>query len=883
MSDSVAALRQSLAGRYAIDRELGAGGMATVYLAHDVKHDRDVAIKVLHPDLGAALGGERFLSEIRTTARLQHPHILPLLDSGDAGGLLYYVMPVVTGETLRARLTREKQLPIPEAVRIAREVASALDYAHRQGVIHRDIKPENILLHDGQALVADFGIALAVQTAGGARMTQTGLSLGTPQYMSPEQAMGERAIDARSDVYALGAVTYEMLAGDAPFTGSSVQAIVAKVLAERPTPIRTTRDTVPPNVEHAVLTALAKLPADRYATAAEFAAALSSTGATFAVPVQPVLGRNRPALAFAAVAVVAIAVAAWGWLRPQATPPVVRHRISLDSVPETHDWGGRLAISPDGAVIVHSGGVGGRLLVHRRDQLGFTALPSTEGGRAPFFSPDGRLLAFVLGNKLMVAPLDGGPPVIYADSMDSQITPAWGADGYFYGVKRLNAEPFAGILRVAATPGASVEPVTRVDSAGKELFHSRTEPLPRGDKLIFSITYRDGRDAIAVGDVHTGAYTVIASGVRARYAADGHLVYTTRDGKLWSVPFSERTLKVSGTPTLVSEHLRSTIIGPADFAISRTGTLAYVTDDAFDRRELAWVSRDGTAHAVDSAWRGSFVAPVVSPDGRQLAVGMRTGNSADIWTNRVEGNAPAKVTFGTTPSVSPAWTPDGRALTYISGATSTGDVFIQKLDGTQGATRLLKSPRAISEATWSPVGGWLLVRTTTPTMGSGDILAFRPPGDTIPVPVVATPFAEYSPTVSPDGKWMAYASNVTGPFEIYVVPFPNPGTAKWQLSTHGGTSPRWSHGGNEIFYLDGEANLVAAQVTTTPTFAKGRQSVLTSAIDYANEGPSRRNYDVTPDDQRFLMIRRARGSGSSQIVVVENWFEELKQRAGGAR
>jgi serine/threonine-protein kinase len=209
-------LTSALGGRYRIERELGAGGMATVYLARDLKHDRDVAIKVLHPDLGAALGGERFLSEIRTTARLQHPHILPLLDSGDADGLLYYVMPLVTGETLRARLERERQLPIADAVRIAREVASALDYAHRQQVIHRDIKPENILLHDGQAIVADFGIALAVQTAGGQRMTQTGLSLGTPQYMSPEQAMGERSIDARSDIYALGAVAYEMLTGDPP-------------------------------------------------------------------------------------------------------------------------------------------------------------------------------------------------------------------------------------------------------------------------------------------------------------------------------------------------------------------------------------------------------------------------------------------------------------------------------------------------------------------------------------------------------------------------------------------------------------------------------------------------------------------------------------------
>src|SRR5689334_13154885 len=204
-------LGHALAGRYRVERELGQGGMATVYLAHDVRHDRPVAIKVLHPELAAALGAERFLSEIKTTAKLQHPHILPLLDSGDAGGLLYYVMPYVQGETLRSRLSRERQLPIDDALRVAREVADALGNAHAHGIIHRDIKPENILLQGGHALVADFGIALAVQSAGGARMTQTGLSLGTPQYMSPEQAMGQRVIDARADIYALGAVLYEML------------------------------------------------------------------------------------------------------------------------------------------------------------------------------------------------------------------------------------------------------------------------------------------------------------------------------------------------------------------------------------------------------------------------------------------------------------------------------------------------------------------------------------------------------------------------------------------------------------------------------------------------------------------------------------------------
>ena len=266
-------LVDSLADRYRFERELGAGGMATVYLAQDIKHDRKVAVKVLRPELGAVIGAERFLAEIKTTANLQHPHILGLIDSGDADGLLYYVMPFVEGETVRDRISREKQLPVADAVRIATEVASALDYAHRHGVIHRDIKPENILLHDGSALVADFGIALAVSTAG-TRMTETGMSLGTPHYMSPEQAMGEREITARSDVYALGCVLYEMLTGDPPFTGITAQAIVARVVTEQPRSLTSQRHTIPPQVEAAVLTALEKLPADRFGSAAEFAAAL---------------------------------------------------------------------------------------------------------------------------------------------------------------------------------------------------------------------------------------------------------------------------------------------------------------------------------------------------------------------------------------------------------------------------------------------------------------------------------------------------------------------------------------------------------------------------------------------------------------------------------
>ena len=386
-------LTTSLADRYRIERELGHGGMATVYLAEDLRHHRQVAVKVLRPELAAVIGAERFLAEIKTTANLQHPHILPLFDSGEAGGSVFYVMPFVEGESLRSRISKEHQLPVDEAIRIASEVADALEYAHGHGVVHRDIKPENILIHGGHALVADFGIALAVSRSdGGTRMTETGMSLGTPHYMSPEQAMGEREITARSDVYALGCVLYEMLTGDPPFTGSTAQAIVARVMTETPRSLTLQRHTIPPHVEAAVITALEKLPADRFASAAKFAEALThpelarpaDTRATMvARPGASQLGRARVVGALPwVVAGLGFGAAAWTWLRPAPVQPVARYRIGLEAGQALQNGQGpRLAISPDGGrfVYVGPGEGGGQLWLRERNQL---AARPIEIGRA---------------------------------------------------------------------------------------------------------------------------------------------------------------------------------------------------------------------------------------------------------------------------------------------------------------------------------------------------------------------------------------------------------------------------------------------------------------------------------------------------------------------
>jgi serine/threonine-protein kinase len=868
-SGLLGALTSAVSGRYRIERELGAGGMATVYLAHDVKHARDVAIKVLHPDLGAALGAERFLSEIRTTARLQHPHILPLLDSGDAGGLLYYVMPVVTGETLRARLTRERQLPIPEALRITREVASALDYAHRQGVIHRDIKPENLLLHDGQALVADFGIALAVQSAAGQRLTQTGLSLGTPQYMSPEQATGERTLDARSDIYALGAVVYEMLTGGPPFAGPTVQATVARLLSEDPRPLVAQRKSIPGHVEAAVLRALEKLPADRFASAAEFAAALDAGAPVTGRAPTSRAGARRPVLALGALgalgalAAASTALAAWAWLRPAPRPEVVRYRIGIDSVPAVKDVAGDVAISPDGAVIVRSGGPGGTLLVRRRDELAFSPWAGTEGASGPFFSPDGARVGYHANGALMAAPLAGGPPTVIADSVSTPVPVSWGSDGYLY--RTTLKDGVEVIVRSEARSGAPVEPVTTADTSAGELTHLHPELLPDGGTVLFGVTYRDGKRMIAA-DRGTGRHTILFEGVRARYAPGGHLLYTTGDGKLWAVPFDAKRRRASGTAGQIANRIPNTAIGPIDFAVSASGTLVYSVEDAGSRRELTWVTRGGTREPLDSTWKGEFSSPTLSPDGSRVAVALREGPQIDIWIKSAAGGSPAKLATPHRTSVEPAWTPDGRWVSYLAstGSASTGDVWRQRADGSGRAERVLRNDRPLSEHVWAPVG---------------DILVARPGLDGGAKPLVASPRTEYSPAVSPDGKWLTYASNETGRFEVYVTPFGAPGTAKWAVSTAGGTSPRWSHRGDELFYLDLRSNLVAARVTTTPSFAVQSTRVLFNASDFVQTSVSRRNYDVAADGQRFLMVQRADGAKRGEVVVVEHWLEEVRRKA----
>jgi serine/threonine-protein kinase len=874
-------LAEALVDRYRFERELGAGGMATVYLAHDLRHDRKVAVKVLRPELAAVIGAERFLAEIKTTANLQHPHILALFDSGKVEGTVFYVMPYVEGESLRDRLTREKQLPIDDAVRIAREVADALQYAHQHGVIHRDIKPENIMLHGGHALVADFGIALAATTTGGARMTETGMSLGTPHYMSPEQAMGEREITARSDVYALGCVTYEMLLGEPPFSGPTAQAIVAKVMTEKPASLIARRDRVTPAVEDAVLTALEKLPADRWASAREFADALGRpAGATRATTAgRAALPRRRSMVLLPwAVAIVAAAVALWGWLgrppRPGASWQFVTFGDSL--IPATDQPA--FVLSPDGTTLVIKEGTrNGRLWLKRRGELNAAPIPGTERGTFPTLSPDGQWLSFVADGHLKKIRIDQGTAITLADSAAQPFGGAtWLGDGSIVYVGPTLSE----LSSVPAAGGPSKSLLKTPELAGLGL--AIPTPLPGARGVLFSVC---ASGCVTMGvhvlDLHSGQEKLLLNDVAtAWYLPTGQLFFIRRDGAGLVAPFDLKQLRITGAAVPVLERVRI-LVGFPLLTWSSSGSLVFMQGESSAQEgEMVRVTREGTVTPIDTGWYGSFNSSAIAPDGRRLAVGVGLASGTlGIWIKQLEKGPFTRLTFGGQDR-RPAWSPDGKTVAFIRDSLTSSAVYARAVDGSTSERLLVRLDRPVQEMTWSPDGRWLVLRTDNGAAGAGDIVGVRTSGDTTPVPLVASPFSELEPAISPDSRWLAYTSNESGSDEIYVRPFPGTDAARWQVSTGGGQYPRWSPDGHELFFLDRNSQLVAAELRPGTTFEVTELRRLFDASGFVNPG-FHQNYDVLPGGRGFLFMR-AKLTGQQAttlpIVQVENWFADIKAR-----
>ena len=804
MSDPVARLNAALEGRYAIERELGEGGMATVYLAEDLKHERKVALKVLKPELAAVVGAERFLAEIKTTANLQHPHILPLFDSGEADSFLFYVMPYVDGETLRGHLDREKQLGVEDAVEIAKAVAGALDYAHRQGVVHRDIKPENILLQDGQPMVSDFGIALAVSAAGGSRLTETGLSLGTPHYMSPEQATADRAITGRSDTYSLACVTYEMLAGEPPHTGGTAQAVVMRIITDTPRPVKELRPSTPLHVDRAVQKALAKIPADRFEHATEFAAALagslvvtggevdeSGQARTSGAPSR----RPLPALGALASLVVLLSVATvWAWRRSTSIggDPHAGMRLSI-TIPDDHHLLARdeavpLAVSPDGQYLVYVGRTDSLQQLYLRpiDRFDPVPIPGTVGASLPFFSPDGDEIGFLASGALQKVRVDGGRVEKIADvgSIDQA---SWGAhDSIVF--SGFGEQTRGGLWQVASVGGVP-ELISEPDEERGGSWHADPQVLPDGSSVLFSLGIGNQvRPALLSLSGRTWKTLSEEGGWGLHYVSPGYILLTRFD-ELIALPFDPVDGQVTGSAVTVASRVYTNPRGYALFDVSRSGSLVFVPGVSDSR--FVWVDREGNATAVD-AGSSDYRRPRLSPDGLQIAVEEHVGDEAHIWVLDLQGRRTPITAEGW--NRFSVWSPSGDRIAFSSLRDGTAGVYWKRADG-DGPAHVLGDVQ--DEAIpWSWFGDSIAYEVAVG--GAGDIWIASVDGDGSARVLIDQDALEEAPAYSPDGEWLAYTSNESGDSEVYARRVR--GGDRELISAGGGRAPVWSRDGSELFY-----------------------------------------------------------------------------------
>ncbi len=764
-------LSDALSDRYTIERELGAGGMAMVYLAQDLKHDRRVAIKVLRPELAAVIGAERFLAEIKTTANLQHPHILSLFDSGTVDGTVFYVMPFVDGESLRDKLTREKQLPVDESLRVAREVADALQYAHEHGVIHRDIKPENILLQGGHALVADFGIALAAAKTGGGRMTETGMSLGTPTYMSPEQAMGERELDARTDIYALGCVTYEMLAGEPPFTGPTAQAIVAKVVTEPAPSAKSKRHATPDAVDDAIRTALQKTPADRFRSAAEFAAALQGemrNKKRETRPAAPRLSSLLSRLSLLAIAVAAAFLLGGRLLGGRSGVPLAFGR----TLHVTWDRGLEVtpAISPDGKFVAYATGqiLGMHVMVRPVGEGRAVALTgdTTAAETDPQWSPDGTRILFLSRGGVFSAPAGGGPARPESPgSPGVPITSAtWSPDGKQLAFTRADT-------LFLQSPNAAPRMLARIADPGRCAWSPEGSLLAcSSGNAIFTAAYlvtfgNKSPSRIVVCRVRDGALATVTDSLSLNqspaWSTDGHWLYfvSDRDGPrdIYGVAITNAG-HASGQPVRLTTGLN-----PHTISLSTTGErLAY---SLYASQSSIWalpipqhppVSSNGATRVTNANEAIEVIA--VSPDGKWLLHDSNLTGNSDIFRVPLGGGESAQLTNDPADDFAPAVSPDGKEVAFHSWRSGgSREIYVLRLDGGE-VRQVTHSPAQEALANWSPDGKAL---TFTDIVSSGVWTVRRNGTGGWGEPRRLSAYG-FLPQWSPDGRSIAFITNIIG-------------------------------------------------------------------------------------------------------------------------
>jgi Tol biopolymer transport system component len=888
-------------GAYEVVSLLGRGGMGEVYRARDRRLNRDVALKILPAAFTFdAERLERFEREARVLASLNHPHIAAIygLEEG-AGGARALVLELVEGETLADKIARGRALPVAESARIAREIADALDAAHERGIIHRDLKPANVVIaRDGVAKVLDFGLAKESPLGAGAvsqsptapGATAQGVLLGTTPYMSPEQVRG-RAVDKRTDVWAFGCVLYEMLSGRPAFGGDTLSDTIAAVLERQPDWSALPRGT-PASLRRLVQCCLAKDPKRRQRDVGDVRLILDES-LSDGEPAPATRGRPArwvvPALVGATLVGTAVG---WALRRPSdsaANPAARVRRLSsgaLQAGLNTADWltlsGNRsVALAPDGTRLAYIGVTQGatRIYVRSFDQTNARPLDGTEGAAAPFWSPDGEWIAFFARNKLRKIPSAGGPISTVTDVVDETggVGGAWGLDNTIVFALPLTAR--AGLMRVSADGGTPVAFTTPDPREGGG--HGDPSFTRNGDAVLFTTRQpaAPNAPAVMIRSLRTGEQQKLVEGNgRALDTSSGHLVFSRNDA-LYAVALDAAALKVSGVPTLVEEG-----VFPSQYDISRDGSIAFVPMPRSDARSLVWVDRSGAVTPVMPDLRG-YGRPRVSPDGRKIAVEILQGANGDIWIYHLDNGAFTRFT-NTGRSNSPWWSPDGNRILFrgapiAAAAPSLGGwLFWQPADGSRApevviepADPALKTGSGLAPGAWTPDGRTFVFVVHTSVANSADIWALHLDGTRTLTPIVQRPGDQWSVRTSPDGRWISYASNESGHFEVFVEPLA--GGPKYQVSSAGGEQPIWSPRGDELFYRSGDRLMTARVHTAGSEFAAERSVELFRGRYYSTDLPA---YDVNRDASRFLMVRPSEDElRPAEISIVENWIQELKR------
>jgi serine/threonine protein kinase/Tol biopolymer transport system component len=875
-------------GPYEILSPLGAGGMGEVYRARDTRLGREVAVKVLPQHLSVSSETrQRFEREAKTISQLSHPHVCALFDVGREGDTEYLVMELLEGETLSARLVKGS-LPLDQTLRYGQEIADALDRAHRQGIVHRDLKPTNVMLTKSGVKLLDFGLAKAMEPAASPssltalptqnNLTQEGTILGTFQYMAPEQLEGKEA-DARTDIFALGAVLYEMATGKKAFPAASQASLITAIMSANPPSISAAQPASPPALDRVVTTCLAKDPEDRWQNAGDVAKELKwiaesgpgspQTGLRPRQTPRRLIGTAATLFVLAAVALAAILVR----LRSEAAD---RRPVRLSVLPPDRTsfnslgTGGPVAVSPDGRLLAFTAsGADGAPLLYVRPLSAITARPlsGTEGASFPFWSPDSRLVGFFARGKLKKVDASGGPVTTVCDAAEGR-GGAWNRDGDI-----LFANRYSPIFRVRATGGRPIE-VTRLDAKRGDTTHRWPQFLPDGQHFLYLAAplgmESESNTIFAASLDGKENREILPASSNVAYAS-GHLLYT-REGTLVAQPFDPRRLRVRGEAFPVVEGVSyDYLYSRAVFSVSEDGILVYQAGGVADTR-LAWLDRGGkTLGFVDEP--GFYSSPRLSPDGKRIAVAISEPNlsKANLWIYDVGRGTRSRFTFASARETYPLWSPDGVWLVYGSNARGPFGLYRKRSDGTGSEELLLQTQNNIVPSSLSPDGKLLAFDAFGgPHQMKTDISILPLTGDRKPYPFLQTPANEGDAQFSPDGKWIAYVSDESGRPEVYVTGFPR-SEGKWQVSSAGGQQPRWSRDGKELFYLEGRSNVMVVDVKTEGGLQAGQPRKL-----FAVRPLFGGLYDVAADG-RFLVNTPQGEQVIEPITVVLNWTTDLKK------